>query len=167
MALDVGKFGPKSDKIGAHRGAFVYQEPFKKDSSIASRVINEVVLVEEFCELRHNGVLRSFLSLCSGIARDQSVYRRIQYRCYSACILMLPGGAQQRSASPSFQGIATTGVLHQLGRSRRSVVAPAFFLLLFHRSAWKWNSRNSIFRILHRTSSQSHKELAPRRIRAC
>ena len=45
MALDVRKFGPKSDKIGAHRGAFVYQEPFKKDSSTASRVINEVVLV--------------------------------------------------------------------------------------------------------------------------
>jgi hypothetical protein len=44
MALDVRKFGPKSDKIGAHRGAFVYQEPFKKDSSTASRVINEVVL---------------------------------------------------------------------------------------------------------------------------
>jgi hypothetical protein len=44
MALNVRKFGPKSDKIGAHRGAFVYQEPFKKDSSTASRVINEVVL---------------------------------------------------------------------------------------------------------------------------
>jgi hypothetical protein len=44
MALDVRKFGPKSDKIGAHRGAFVYQETFKKDSSTASRVINEVVL---------------------------------------------------------------------------------------------------------------------------
>jgi hypothetical protein len=59
MALDVRKFGPKSDKIGAHRGAFVYQEPFKKDSSTASRVINEVVLEGEFCELRFNGVLRS------------------------------------------------------------------------------------------------------------
>ena len=44
MALDVRKFGPKSDKIWAHRGAFIYQEPFKKDSSTASRVINEVVL---------------------------------------------------------------------------------------------------------------------------
>src|SRR5215212_3315567 len=52
MALDVRKFGPKSDKIGAHRGAFVYQEPFKKDASTASRVINEVVLEGEFCELR-------------------------------------------------------------------------------------------------------------------
>jgi hypothetical protein len=30
MALDVRKFGPKSDKIGAHRGAFVYQEPFQE-----------------------------------------------------------------------------------------------------------------------------------------
>src|SRR5829696_8365349 len=60
MALDVRKFGPKSDKIGAHRGAFVYQEqPFKKDSSTASRVINEVVLGGSCCELRHNGVLRS------------------------------------------------------------------------------------------------------------
>jgi hypothetical protein len=48
MALDVRKFGPKSDKIGAHRGAFVYQEPFKKDSSTASRVINEVVLGCEY-----------------------------------------------------------------------------------------------------------------------
>jgi hypothetical protein len=44
MALDVRKFGPKSDKIGAHRGAFVYQETFKKDFATASRVINEVVL---------------------------------------------------------------------------------------------------------------------------
>src|SRR5688572_29627112 len=43
-SLDVRKFGPKSDKIWAHRGAFIYQEPFKKDSSTASRVINEVVL---------------------------------------------------------------------------------------------------------------------------
>ena len=45
MALDVRKFGPKSDKIWAHRGAFIYQEPFKKDSSTASRVINEVVVL--------------------------------------------------------------------------------------------------------------------------
>ena len=45
MALDVRKFGPKSDKIWAYRGAFIYQEPFKKDSSTASRVINEVVLI--------------------------------------------------------------------------------------------------------------------------
>ena len=49
MALDVRKFGPKSDKIGAHRGAFVYQEPFKKDSSTASRVIDEVVLGRVLC----------------------------------------------------------------------------------------------------------------------
>jgi hypothetical protein len=49
----LGKFGPKSDKIGAYRGAFVYQEPFKKDSFTASRVINEVVL-----ELRHGEVRR-------------------------------------------------------------------------------------------------------------
>jgi len=62
----------------------------------------------EFCELRHNGVLISFLSLCSGIARDQLVYRRIQYRCYSAFILMLPGDAQQQ-ASPSFQGAQPPG----------------------------------------------------------
>ena len=40
----LGMFGPKSDKIGAHRGAFVYQETFKKDFATASRVINEVVL---------------------------------------------------------------------------------------------------------------------------
>jgi hypothetical protein len=45
MALDVRKFGPKSDKIGAHRGAFVYQGPFKKDFSAGSPAINEVVLV--------------------------------------------------------------------------------------------------------------------------
>jgi hypothetical protein len=51
MALDVRKFGPKSDKIGAHRGAFVYQETFKKDSSTASRVINEVVLEGAFSEI--------------------------------------------------------------------------------------------------------------------
>ena len=54
MALDVRKFGPKSDKIGAHRGAFVYQEPFKKDSSTASRVINEVVLEIKFSEVRRS-----------------------------------------------------------------------------------------------------------------
>jgi hypothetical protein len=52
MALDVRKFGPKSDKIWAHRGAFIYQEPFKKDSSTASRVINEVVLEGGFSEVR-------------------------------------------------------------------------------------------------------------------
>jgi hypothetical protein len=59
MALDVRKFGPKSDKIGAHRGAFVYQETFKKDSSTASRVINEVVLEEEFSEVHLKGCAKS------------------------------------------------------------------------------------------------------------
>jgi hypothetical protein len=38
-------FGPKSDKIGAYRAAIVYQGPFLKGFSTASRVINEVVLV--------------------------------------------------------------------------------------------------------------------------
>jgi hypothetical protein len=40
----LGPFGPKSDKIGAYRAAFVRQVPFEKDLSTASRVINEVVL---------------------------------------------------------------------------------------------------------------------------
>jgi hypothetical protein len=30
MALDVRKFGPKSDKIGAYRGAFVYRKPSRR-----------------------------------------------------------------------------------------------------------------------------------------
>ena len=37
-------FGPKSDKIGAYRAAFVHQVPFEKDFSSAPRVVNEVVL---------------------------------------------------------------------------------------------------------------------------
>src|SRR5215203_4080155 len=57
MALDVRKFGPKSDKIGAHRGAFVYQEPFKKDSSTASRVINEVVMERLYEKWFSEGIL--------------------------------------------------------------------------------------------------------------
>ena len=40
----LGPFGPKSDKIGAYRAAFVRQVPFEKELSSASRVINEVVL---------------------------------------------------------------------------------------------------------------------------
>ena len=41
---------------------FVYQGPFKKNSSTGFRVINEVVLEGEFCELRIDGVLRSSFS---------------------------------------------------------------------------------------------------------
>ena len=37
-------FGPKSDKIGAYRAAFIYQEPLKGDFSTGSPVVNEVVL---------------------------------------------------------------------------------------------------------------------------
>ena len=81
----------------------------------------------KFCALlRLEGVLRSLAIMCSVILGGQSVYLRIQYRCYSACILLLPGGAQQQ-ASPSYSGIATAGISHQVGR-RRSVVSPAFFL---------------------------------------
>ena len=40
----LGLFGPKSDKIGAHRAALAYQGPFKKDFSTGFRVINKVVL---------------------------------------------------------------------------------------------------------------------------
>ncbi len=47
----LGLFGPKSDKIGTYRAAFVYQVPSKKDFSTASRAINEVVLEEEFSEV--------------------------------------------------------------------------------------------------------------------
>src|SRR5687768_14680035 len=36
----LGLFGPKSDKIGAHRAALAYQGPFKKDFSTGFRVIN-------------------------------------------------------------------------------------------------------------------------------
>jgi hypothetical protein len=31
MALDVRKFGPKSDKIGVYSAAFLYQVPSKRD----------------------------------------------------------------------------------------------------------------------------------------
>jgi hypothetical protein len=36
MTPDLGLFGPKSDKIGAYRAAFIYQGPFKKDFSTGS-----------------------------------------------------------------------------------------------------------------------------------
>jgi hypothetical protein len=49
-------FGSKSDKIGAHRGAFIYHEPLKKDFSIGSLVINEVVLELDFSHLRAKGI---------------------------------------------------------------------------------------------------------------
>jgi hypothetical protein len=67
MALDVRKFGPKSDKIGAHRGAFVYQETFKKDSSTASRVINEVVLEGEFSEVHTHPATTQLYNQCGPI----------------------------------------------------------------------------------------------------
>ena len=50
-------FGPKGAEIGGYRTTFVYQGPFKKVSSIGSRVINEVVLEEEFREVRMYGIL--------------------------------------------------------------------------------------------------------------
>ena len=37
-------FGPKGAEIGTYTTTFVYQGPFKKDSSTGSPVINEVVL---------------------------------------------------------------------------------------------------------------------------
>src|SRR5215217_1215339 len=40
----LGLFGPKGAEIGTYRTTFVYQGPFKEDSSTGSRVINEVVL---------------------------------------------------------------------------------------------------------------------------
>jgi hypothetical protein len=48
----LGLFGPKSDKIGAHRAALAYQGPFKKDFSTGFRVINKVVL-ERLSEKPH------------------------------------------------------------------------------------------------------------------
>jgi hypothetical protein len=47
-----------------------------------------------------------------------------------------------------------------------AMLAFLVFWPLFTGVRGKWNTRNSIFRILHITSSQSHKELAPGRIRA-
>jgi hypothetical protein len=67
MALDVRKFGPKSDKIGAHRGAFVYQETFKKDFATASRVINEVVLEGEFSEVHTHPATTQLYNQCGPI----------------------------------------------------------------------------------------------------
>src|SRR5215203_6670703 len=57
-----------------------------------------------YAELRLSRFLRSSLAaMSSGILGSEAVYRWIQYRCYSACILMLPGGAQQRLEPPSFR----------------------------------------------------------------
>jgi hypothetical protein len=50
----LGLFGPKGAEIGTYRTTFVYQGPFKKDSSTGSRVINEVVLEGEFSEVPHS-----------------------------------------------------------------------------------------------------------------
>jgi hypothetical protein len=47
----LGLFGPKGAEIGTYRTTFVYQGPFKEDSSTGSRVINEVVLEEEFSKI--------------------------------------------------------------------------------------------------------------------
>jgi hypothetical protein len=44
--------GPKGAEIGTYTTTFVYQGPFKKDSSTGFRVINEVVLEDEFSEVR-------------------------------------------------------------------------------------------------------------------
>jgi hypothetical protein len=55
----LGLFGPKSDKIGVYKAAFVYQGPFKEGFSAGSAEINEVVLEGEFYDLRVDGVLRS------------------------------------------------------------------------------------------------------------
>ena len=49
--------GSKGAEIGTYGTPLVYQEPFKRDSSIGSRVINEVVLEEEFREVRMYGIL--------------------------------------------------------------------------------------------------------------
>ena len=67
-------FGPKSDKIGAYRAAFVHQVPFEKDSSSAPRVINEVVL-----DSRMNKPLGDALCFfkCQHV-RDQSVCSSLQ-----------------------------------------------------------------------------------------
>ena len=44
MTRVLGVFGPKGAEIRTYGAAFVYQEPFRKDFSTGSRVINEVVL---------------------------------------------------------------------------------------------------------------------------
>jgi hypothetical protein len=54
----------------------------------------------------------------------------------------------------------------KLCNPRSALVLRPLLSPLFTGVRGKWNTRNSIFRILHITSSQSHKELAPRRIRA-
>jgi len=48
----LGLFGPKSGKIGVYKAAFIYQGPLKEDFSAGSPAINEVVLEEEFHEVR-------------------------------------------------------------------------------------------------------------------
>ena len=44
MTPDVRTVRAEKRQIGAYRAAFVYQGPFKKEFSTASRVVNEVVL---------------------------------------------------------------------------------------------------------------------------
>jgi hypothetical protein len=44
MTPDVRTVRARKGQIGAYRAAFVYQGPFKKALSTASRVVNEVVL---------------------------------------------------------------------------------------------------------------------------
>ena len=76
----MGLFGPKGAEIGTYRTTFVYQGPFKEDSSTGSRVINEVVLEVEFCELRLNRTLRRSCTK-TRIAPVSSVtdHRRLMY----------------------------------------------------------------------------------------
>ena len=44
MSPKLELLGPKGTEIGTYRTTFVYQGPFKEDSSTDSRVIIEVVL---------------------------------------------------------------------------------------------------------------------------
>ena len=66
MTLDIRKFRAEEQQIGAYSGAFVYQEPFKKDSSTASRVINEVVLA---CVLTMKGFAMDIRSIAKLLVR--------------------------------------------------------------------------------------------------
>jgi hypothetical protein len=52
MSRNLGLLGPKGTEMGTYRTTFIYQGPFKEDSSTGSRVINEVVLEGVFSEVR-------------------------------------------------------------------------------------------------------------------
>jgi len=70
----LGLFGPKGAEIGTYRTTFVYQGPFKEDSSTGSRVINEVVLGTRVNKCKSKGWALGKPTSNSG--REQELLRR-------------------------------------------------------------------------------------------